>query len=284
MERACIFIDGENLRFSVKELFPKDYKNAHYLPMADWKLFFETINLLSAKEMGIEESSLKILRSYWYVIAELSYDRFYKSNKKFNALPLQERLDYCKKFAPSTFPKSLGPKPSNDHKVNIVKKCIESLDLQSNRIQERFYEWSRIQSQIQHTVPKLQFQKFGYLSLALDAGYLDKGSKKPAIKLYGEKGVDVKLATDLINLKDIYDIAIIVSGDGDYIPAITSIKNLGKQVVVVDFKKDNGQFLPGGAKKLKEHSDFHFSISYQNMRKICRYDVKQGEETEKLTF
>ena len=34
-----------------------------------------------------------------------------------------------------------------------------------------------------------------------------------------EKALDVKLAVDMITLKDIYDIAIIISGNQDYVPA-----------------------------------------------------------------
>lgn len=52
-----------------------------------------------------------------------------------------------------------------------------------------------------------------------------------------EKGVDVKIATDLIvgATDDIYDTAIIVSSDTDLIPAIKYIKHKGKKVEYVGF-------------------------------------------------
>ncbi|GIS30707.1 MAG: hypothetical protein Ct9H90mP2_10900 [Dehalococcoidia bacterium] len=45
-----------------------------------------------------------------------------------------------------------------------------------------------------------------------------------------EKGVDVLLATDLVlnSVKNKYDTAIIVSGDGDFFPAIEAVKKEGK--------------------------------------------------------
>jgi len=52
-----------------------------------------------------------------------------------------------------------------------------------------------------------------------------------------EKGVDVMLATDLLNLAwmDMYDTAVLVSGDGDFTYAVQMTKNLGKYVEVACF-------------------------------------------------
>ena len=49
-----------------------------------------------------------------------------------------------------------------------------------------------------------------------------------------EKGVDVMIATDLVSgaFKNLYDTAILVSGDGDFFPAIEAVKDLGKHVEV----------------------------------------------------
>lgn len=45
-----------------------------------------------------------------------------------------------------------------------------------------------------------------------------------------EKGIDVQLSVDLIRFafNNSYDIAIIISSDGDYVPAIQLAKDLGK--------------------------------------------------------
>lgn len=53
-----------------------------------------------------------------------------------------------------------------------------------------------------------------------------------------EKGVDVALAVDLVQLawENAYDVALIVSGDSDYIGAIRVIMSKGKNVEVVSFK------------------------------------------------
>jgi hypothetical protein len=55
------------------------------------------------------------------------------------------------------------------------------------------------------------------------------------------KGVDVALTTDFLwnAFQDNYDVAILVAGDGDYVPMVNAAKRLGK-VVYVAFFYDSG--------------------------------------------
>ena len=55
-----------------------------------------------------------------------------------------------------------------------------------------------------------------------------------------EKGVDIQLATDMIthSFKNNYDLAILVAGDNDYVGAIQSVKDNGKNVEVALFGKE----------------------------------------------
>ena len=52
-----------------------------------------------------------------------------------------------------------------------------------------------------------------------------------------EKGVDVALVTDLVSMafRDAYDVAILVTGDYDFIEAIRIVMSLGKKVEVAMF-------------------------------------------------
>jgi len=56
-------------------------------------------------------------------------------------------------------------------------------------------------------------------------------------EVYHEKGVDVKLAVDLLvgAYDNLYDTAIVISSDTDLIPAIKKVKHLGKQVEYIGF-------------------------------------------------
>jgi len=55
-----------------------------------------------------------------------------------------------------------------------------------------------------------------------------------------EKGVDIQLATDMIthSFKNNYDVAILVAGDNDYVGAIQSVKDNGKNLEVALFGKE----------------------------------------------
>jgi len=52
-----------------------------------------------------------------------------------------------------------------------------------------------------------------------------------------EKGIDIMLATDLLHFawNDLYDVAILVSGDGDFAYALQAAKNMGRHVEVAYF-------------------------------------------------
>lgn len=66
----------------------------------------------------------------------------------------------------------------------------------------------------------------------------EKGINKIQYERLREKGIDVKIATDLIvgAIDDKYDIAIIVSSDGDLIPAIDWVRRrINKKIEYVGF-------------------------------------------------
>jgi len=56
-----------------------------------------------------------------------------------------------------------------------------------------------------------------------------------------EKGVDILMATDMIthSYKNNYDVAIVVAGDNDYVPAIQAVKDNGKNTEVALFGKQS---------------------------------------------
>lgn len=56
---------------------------------------------------------------------------------------------------------------------------------------------------------------------------------------YIQKGVDTLLATDMVAMAFLnhYDIAVLVSGDGDLAPAAEAVKAAGKQIIVAAFPR-----------------------------------------------
>jgi len=58
-----------------------------------------------------------------------------------------------------------------------------------------------------------------------------------ALARWKSKAVDLALATDVLTLagEGRYEVAVIVAGDGDYIPVVEAVKRLGRHVVVAFF-------------------------------------------------
>jgi uncharacterized LabA/DUF88 family protein len=59
-----------------------------------------------------------------------------------------------------------------------------------------------------------------------------------------------------------------VSGDGDYVPAVKTVKDWGKHIVNVSFLKKNGGVLPGGARRLNQNTDRVIEIGFDDMQKF----------------
>jgi uncharacterized LabA/DUF88 family protein len=56
------------------------------------------------------------------------------------------------------------------------------------------------------------------------------------------KGVDISLTKDMLShaFMDHYQLAVLISGDGDHIPLVEEVKRLGKRVVVWFFGENDG--------------------------------------------
>jgi uncharacterized LabA/DUF88 family protein len=74
---------------------------------------------------------------------------------------------------------------------------------------------------------------------------------------YVEKGVDVQLAVDMVKLAvaNTYEVAVLVSADGDFAPAVELVKQLGKHVEVA--------YVEGCAANL--------------LRDVCAFEIVIGE-------
>jgi uncharacterized LabA/DUF88 family protein len=84
---------------------------------------------------------------------------------------------------------------------------------------------------------KMQINLFNFLrskaqKITIHRGYLMKNEG-----VYHEKGVDVKIAVDLLvgAYENLYDDAVIISSDTDLIPVMEKVKKLGKTIEYIGF-------------------------------------------------
>lgn len=246
-KRACIFIDGENLRHSIVDLFPC-FNSRDYLPkMAKWTVFFDWI----AKQVG--GNDVERIRTYWYVVKNIDFSPYFlnTSNKVGDKWGLRKILSKDDKTKQSLDAVALNQIALDTLTDKIVSELLDEQD----KMEKRFAGWTNIHDRIERAEKSIEFRRAG----AIRYNLFNKS-------LGTEKAVDVKLATDLLKLKDIYDIAIIVSGDQDYVPAVEAVKDYGKSIVNVSFLTEQGKLLPGGARRLNQTTDWNFEVKHSDFK------------------
>jgi uncharacterized LabA/DUF88 family protein len=124
-------------------------------------------------------------------------------------------------------------------------------------MQRRFDGWTAIQNAIAKHHRSIEFRRAGGIRYDLFKGEFGTG-----------KAVDVKLAVDLLEFREIYDIAMIVSGDQVYVPAVRVAKDSGKEIVNVAFRTRGGRLLPGGARRLNQATDWSYEVSYSDLKEF----------------
>jgi uncharacterized LabA/DUF88 family protein len=232
---ACIFIDGENLRHSICDLFtPTEFQPSEYLPkQANWQAFFDYLVRAASADFR--------LRTYWYTVAEIDFwpynlPRLVRPSEQAN---LEKVIHQNEIYRNETL--AITSPAVRQARIQAIG---QELLTRQRQMLDRFNGWQTVQNGIASKVESVEFRRAGSIRY-------DLFSKK----LGGEKGVDVKLATDLITLTAIYDVAVILSGDGDYVPAVQAVKDRGKHVINVSFLKKSGGVLPGGARRLNQATD-----------------------------
>jgi uncharacterized LabA/DUF88 family protein len=238
---ACLFVDGENFRHTISELFHSRFDKRDYLPKkADWTAFFDWLVEAAAGAGAVR------LRTYWYVVEHLDFYPY--------SLPSQGKD--CDKLIRLLNKSEIISERLND--LNGVRldaeltAIVKELTDQKQKIQSRFNGWQTMHNGIATRHRAVEFRRAGGIRYDLFTRQFGQ-----------EKAVDVNLAVDLITLQSIYDTAIIVSGDQDYIPAVQRVKDSGKCVVNVAFKTPNGKLLPGGARRLNQLTDWSYEVQYE---------------------
>jgi uncharacterized LabA/DUF88 family protein len=199
---------------------------------ADWQGFFDYL---------VKEANAELrLRTYWYTVEEINFSPY----------DLQRLVNQDH----ATLEKVIRRNKQSNADLNAITNGVQrqtrmlqiakDLIAHHRQMRGRFEGWLTVQNGIASKIESVEFRRAGSIRYDLFSRAL--GS---------EKGVDVKLATDMLRLKDIYDVAIILSGDGDYVPAVQAVKDCGKHVINVSFLKKNGGVLPGGARRLNHATD-----------------------------
>lgn len=74
---------------------------------------------------------------------------------------------------------------------------------------------------------------------------------------------DVGIAVDAIRLSESVDVIILITGDGDFMPLVEYLKNLGKQVEIIAFAKS-------ASSKLMESADDFIDLSQEQKKYLIK--------------
>ena len=143
-----------------------------------------------------------------------------------------------------------------------MAETVSDLEKRKRKMKSRFNGWQGIYNAISTKQDSIEFRSTGYLNYNAFTN-----------TIRGEKAVDVNLAIDLVMLRDIYDIAVIVSGDGDYVPAVQVAKNSGKKVVNISFLTREGKRLPRGAARLNRLCDYSIDIKCEDLAPFLKLEL-----------
>jgi len=256
-KRVCVFVDGENFRHAIGDLFEGEFDKNEYLPKkAQWAELFDWLVQRGCSD-PIEVASR--LRAYWYVVQTLDVFPYKFPDAEANTKELKALLSKDMQLE-----QQLGHLQGDQLRAQM-EVIVDRLRAQEVTMRRRFDGWIVLQDGIAKRHRAIEFRRAGAITYNLFTNQL--GS---------EKAVDVKLATDLIILRDIYDTAIIISGDQDYVPAVQVVKDSGKSVVNVAFKTRSGQLLPGGARRLNQMTDWSLEIAYAELKSYLRLAGSQA--------
>ncbi|WYD80855.1 MAG: NYN domain-containing protein [Candidatus Electrothrix gigas] len=92
----------------------------------------------------------------------------------------------------------------------------------------------------------------------------------PMSQTQGEKGVDITMALDAlqVGLEGKIDIAVLVTGDGDFIPLVRALMKNGIRVATVYFEYESKQWKSFANERLLNVSNYVLNINkYENDRK-----------------
>ena len=238
--RLAIFVDGENFLFAIRKLFSSEFDRSDYFPRdAQWSWFFGRMaSYLGAKQY----------HTYWYTVDEIDFFPYGKWDTDTDQI-VEQNMRHSKSVR-----EELDRAKSRGDKDQLVAQYRANFIAQQEKMEKRLAGWHELQDQVENENPGLQFRRVGWQMYYLAEHSLGK-----------EKGVDIGLAVDLVCQKDHYDTAVLISGDGDFVPAVKEMKKLGKRIGNIEFVDRNGRAVTKIARRLSQAVDFQFSVPFDDM-------------------
>ena len=258
MIRFSFFVDGSNLFGSLKEMGVEvdDYQTFYgYLFRAaeqQWRL-----------SVGAGQNLSCILqRVYWYQVGAI--DAWNLEDAQAQAY-LKKRFDESKQIKAgymASAGKLLAGKPQADVALKAWSLCFEEFKAWYEGKKRILEGMKRFHHGVQSSTDLIDILEIGHWKVDFFGHTCE------------EKGLDTRLAVDMVALEANYDVAIVVSGDADSIPSIDLMKRRGKHVGAVELVRGYPpeQKGRGFSSKIKLSADFVARVYEMDLiaKKIAR--------------
>ena len=216
--RTAIFVDGANFRANLRDFsfasVPPSGRREYRLEERhfDWKKFFAGVLAKFNQATGWEH---QLIRVHWYYAESISP---WISSETLR-LRLAQRVV-------SQHPELTGLTPQEV--IALAHRWYTQERDYFERLREDVFE------NIQRRTDFLEFRYVGqYQVHPLRAHRIERDAKGEIVyrgTQIGEKGVDIGIAVDMIAKMPNYDVAILVSGDADFLPVVGYLKDHLKYV------------------------------------------------------
>ena len=216
MERAIFFIDGNNFYHGFTGrvgFYPADY----------WDLDFMAL----AKKLAGDTRQVKEVRHYIGQVKQEGDLRKYESQRQF--------LHALEQDGVTCLMGRLEKRESPD-KSKPLTSWLAALPMRDFNLEDR------LRRELEHLSEQTMARQLGAWLHNLTSrgirlhpkvyGELHKLRYAVSDAVWVEKAVDVMIAVDMISMahRDIYDVAYLLSADGDFTPAVDEVREMGKKV------------------------------------------------------
>jgi uncharacterized LabA/DUF88 family protein len=266
MVRFAFFVDGSNLFGSLKGMGVEvdDYQQFY-------SYLFKCAEQQWRQAVGASQAPASLLqRVYWYQVG--SIDQWNLDDPQAQAY-LKERFDEARQIKAGFMAqagKLLAGKPQADVALRAWSLCFEELKAWYDSKKRILDGMKRFHYGVQSSTDLIDVLEVGHWKVDFFAHSCE------------EKGLDTRLAVDMVALEANYDVAVVVSGDADSIPSIDLMKRRGKHVGAVEFVRGYPpeQKGRGFSSKIKLAADFVARIYEMELvaKKVGRKADAPGQE------
>ena len=246
MYRFVIFVDGSNFAGALRRL---SLRIDNYEPL--FRHIFEGATKAWRTTFDGAGALAQLHRVKWYEVGSLDEWNLDDSKAQLALRDVFERDTDVKRFYMALASQKNPNRTRSDHAHDAWSMCFTDA--------RRWYEERRDLVD--------GFRRFHY-AIRSGTGFIDVvecGHWKLDLihRQVAEKGLDTRLAVDMVTLLDTYDVALLVPGDGDAIPSVDHVQARGRHVGVVEFvsAQPRERSSPPQLSRVRMSADFVVQVS-----------------------